>query len=372
MPKSNRISLYKSFLVINPFGIGDVLFSTPLLSNLKKAFPQSDIYYLCNSRAVRILKNNPAISGFFIYDRDEFERVRKMSTRIWLKKTFSFLKNIKKKRIEVALDLSLNSQFGFFSWVIGIPRRIGLNYKGRGRFLTDKIPFSGFCDRHVAEYYLDVLRALPVETETFPFAVFTSSGVSGWAKEFIEQNQLTGKPIIGLVPCGGEAFGKDAKIRRWDKEKFAGLAVQLIDRFDAEIFLFAGPKEKREVDHIINMTGSYKDRCHDLSEISLEEMIALMRHCSLCIGNNTGPLRFADALDKPIIALAGPVDERVYGSYPASAGRVKVISKQLSCQPCYRNFRIIPCEHDHQCLEQISVDEVLAAAQEVISRQGDL
>ena len=31
----------KSFLVINPYGIGDVLFTTPLIRNLKNNYPDA-------------------------------------------------------------------------------------------------------------------------------------------------------------------------------------------------------------------------------------------------------------------------------------------------------------------------------------------
>ena len=33
-------------LLINPFGIGDVLFSTPLIRILKDNFPESALYYI--------------------------------------------------------------------------------------------------------------------------------------------------------------------------------------------------------------------------------------------------------------------------------------------------------------------------------------
>ena len=68
---------FKSFLLINPFGIGDVVFSTPLIANLKEKFPRARIFYLCNKKVYPILKNHPSIEKVFIYERDEFVRNRK-------------------------------------------------------------------------------------------------------------------------------------------------------------------------------------------------------------------------------------------------------------------------------------------------------
>ena len=43
-------------LIINPFGIGDVLFSTPLISAIKKKYPGCHIGYICNIRTKDIIE----------------------------------------------------------------------------------------------------------------------------------------------------------------------------------------------------------------------------------------------------------------------------------------------------------------------------
>jgi len=66
-------------------------------------------------------------------------------------------------------------------------------------------------------------------------------------------------------------------------------------------------------------------------------------------------------LQKKIVALFGPVDEKVYGPYPPEAHRTIVLTKALPCRPCYRDFRLSGCQRNKQCLSDISVDEVFAA-----------
>jgi len=60
-----------------------------------------------------VLENNPLLEKVFIYERDEFEAVKKKSKISWIKKILGFVSNVKKERIDIAFDLSLNSQFGF-------------------------------------------------------------------------------------------------------------------------------------------------------------------------------------------------------------------------------------------------------------------
>lgn len=358
---------YKSFLVINPFGIGDVLFSTPLVRNLKENFPSAKIYYLCNRRTYPVLKSNPLIEKIFVYERDEFEAVKTTSKFLWVKKIRSFILEIKKENIDIAVDLSLNSQFGFFAWFAGIRKRIGLDYKKRGRFLTDKIALEGFDNKHVAEYYLDVLKLLNISIKQYPLQIFGDSGSEEWANNFINENNLYGKLIIGIVPCGGETFGKYGHIRRWPLNKFSLLAKRLNDEFNAKIFIFAGVKEKKDIFLLINGVRDASMYCHEFSDVSLEKAIALVKKCDLVIGNNTGLLRFADALEKKLIELAGPVDEKVYGPYPCQSHRAIVITKDLPCRPCYRRFRFLDCKLDRKCLCDISVDEVFEAAKKLLT-----
>ena len=53
--------MFKKILIINTFGIGDVLFTTPLISNVKRAYPATIIHYLTNPRSSDVLKHNPKI-----------------------------------------------------------------------------------------------------------------------------------------------------------------------------------------------------------------------------------------------------------------------------------------------------------------------
>ena len=105
--------MYKKILLINPFGIGDVLFTTALIHTLKDASPFVKIGYLCNRRTAAILQNNPNVDSVFVYERDEFEAIRQKSFFAWLKKIIIFLNRIKKKHFDIVIDFSLNTQYGF-------------------------------------------------------------------------------------------------------------------------------------------------------------------------------------------------------------------------------------------------------------------
>ena len=144
-------------LIINIFGIGDVLFSTPLISNLRKNYPNVKIGYVCNRRSAPVLQSNPKVDHLYIYERDEFYQIYKKSVFQFLMKLRSFLNEIKKERYDLVLDISLNTNINILCWLCGIKERVGLNYKNRSRFLTKKVNIKGFEGKHVIEYYLTLL-----------------------------------------------------------------------------------------------------------------------------------------------------------------------------------------------------------------------
>ena len=62
-------------LIVNPFGIGDVLFSTPLISNIRDAYPECYIGYICNIRAKDVLSDNPQLNEIFVFEKDEYRNL---------------------------------------------------------------------------------------------------------------------------------------------------------------------------------------------------------------------------------------------------------------------------------------------------------
>lgn len=337
-------------LIINIFGIGDVLFTTPLISHLREVFPDSFIGYMANRRALPAIETNPKINKVYIYERDEFN---KDLARSWLK----LFREMRTERFDVVFDFSLNSSFGFFTMACGIPHRIGYDYRSRGRFLTDKIPLEGYEGRHVVEYYIDLMNKLKLpKTPEGPLSleIFIGSQDSQWAKDWIKAKNIDLKrPIIAVIPGGGASWGKDASYKRWPIGQYAALVDKIIAKTKAAIILMGDKKEQSLCQEMARQC-SYP--IYDaVGETTLLQMAALLKQCSLAIVNDGGPLHVAVAAGVRTVSLFGPVDPVVYGPYPHNGHRV--ITRDIACQPCYKQFRKAACEHV-SCLKNLSVEEV--------------
>lgn len=340
-------------LIINIFGIGDVLFTTPLLSNIKAHAPGCRIFYLANRRTAPVLMEYADIEKVFVYERDEFVEVYKRSKREYWQKGRKLLAEIKAEKFDVVLDLSLNGSMSFFMSRLGIPQRIGYNYKNRSPFLTTKIPLKGYEERHVIEYYLDLLKPLGIAATHRAMHIPIPEDERMWARLHLEHNNLQEQKPVLLLPGGGASWGKDADYKRWPAENYAKIADKIIEKFSAPIILMGDKKEKE----LCSRVGSLmKHKPLDFSgQTSIIQLAAMASVSRAVIVNDGGPLHIAVAAKAKTVSIFGPVDERVYGPYPADSH--VVITKPLACRPCYRRFRRADCGHV-SCLKTLTVEEV--------------
>lgn len=356
--------MYKNALIINPFGIGDVLFTTPVIHTLKDNFANIKLGYLCNRRTAYILENNPYIDFIFVYERDEFEEIRKHSVIAWAKKSLAFLNQIRQKKFDLAIDFSLNSQYGFFAWVTGIKLRIGYDYKGRGRFLTKKIKLEGYDDKHIVEYYGDLLKLMNLNLKYRDLELYLNAKDLNWAEGFLNKQGIGANDLlVAVIPGAGASWGQDAYLKHWPAQNFARLSDKIIENYKAKIIIM-GALSEQEIAQKVKKNMRYE--AIDLSgKTQIGEFAALLSKTKLAITNDGGPMHMAVALGVKTVSIFGPVDERVYGPYPVSPDHI-VLKRDLSCRPCYKNFRFPGCSHNRRCIEDLTVDEAYEAVRRLI------
>ena len=347
-------------LIINPFGIGDVLFTTPVIKAIKERYPDSFIGYWSNLRVKPILKSNTWIDKVFVLSRGDLKKIYQES---FFKGIWSAIKltwEIKKEGFDICLDFSLDHRYSLFAKIIGIKQRIGFNYKGRGRFLTSRLDIDGYHDKHVVEYYLELLKFLdiPVNDKELFLAISPGSELRArnvLAGSGIEENDL----VIGIAPGAGGSWGKNAASKHWSVFKFAEVANRLVDELKAKVIILGDEPERKIAEAMIHLM---RNKPIDLvGKTGLDILPGLIKNCRLLITNDGGPMHMAVALGVKTVSIFGPVDDAVYGPYPKDRNHV-VLKWDGDCRPCYNNFKLPICDKDKECLKQISVGAVFDAA----------
>ncbi|NTV29336.1 MAG: glycosyltransferase family 9 protein [Candidatus Omnitrophica bacterium] len=370
----------KHILIVNPFGIGDVLFSTPLIAAIQKRWPACQVSYIANARTAPILRNDSRLANVMVYERDEFVAVYKRSPLRFVLKWKELTDEIRAARFDAAIDLSMGSPLGIALFLAGVPQRVGFNYKSRGRWLTRSLPLKGFEGRHVVEYNLDLLGLLETpaladvgrqhnggnselwaaaHNRSHRMSFVVTSSDSAWAEQFIRENRIEPGKMVGLYPGGGASWGAGAAVRRWAGENYAKLADKIVEKASANIILMGDKSDVQLCEEVAR--GMSVRPVIAAGKTTLGQAAALMQRCRLVVLNDGGAMHVAAASGVRTAVIFGPVDPRVYGPFPAEEH--KTVVSNIACQPCYRNFRMSDCRHQ-QCLKQFTVEEVFQTIKE--------
>lgn len=359
-------------LIVNPFGIGDVLFTFPLLQQIQQWYPGAYVGYLTNRRTEALLQKVPLIQRIFIYEKDEFRSARRASLWQWLKKYASLLYALRRARFDYAFDLSLNREYGFILWLAGIKQRVGYNYKDRSTFLNTRVPLpGGYADKSVCEYYLQLFRTMvpsaPAVIKTFPYVIVLSDKEKDDARRKLQLVSVSSW-CIGIAPAGGKSWGNESSRKHWPSQKYAQLIDLLNHTYHCKIILFGSGDEVEIAGRIAGAVKSPCDVLNYAGTLSLVEFMACLSQCRLLIANDGGPLHLAAFLGVKTVSLFGPTDERVYGPYRIAANKDlhTVLTTDLSCRPCYKNFRMPACPIQYECLQKIEPERVFEAVQKLL------
>ena len=149
-------------------------------------------------------------------------------------------------------------------------------------------------------------------------------------------------------------------LRRWAPERYVQLASRLLAaRPDACVLMTGAPAEAAAAERLVGQIGS--ERCFSVAgKTSLRQLLVLYTLAEVLVTNDSGPAHFASLTPIHVVTLFGPETPRLFG---ALTPRNVAIWRGIACSPCVNayNNRQSPCRNN-LCMQQITVDEVFAAA----------
>jgi ADP-heptose:LPS heptosyltransferase len=353
----------KRILVVNPFGVGDVILTLRVLEGLKHSSHATLIDFVGNERTSEFLRTHSAIHEVYTFNRDQLRSMRQRNILSWIGE-YKLLTDVwRSRKYDILLDLSLGREFAFLGFVAGIPVRAGLDYKKRGAFLTKRVPFTNYDGRSVADWQAQVLTSIgyPGDIPDGKLAFKISPAAQDAAKRFLHENGLIhGKKLV-VAPGGGRSWGENAHYKQWDPGRFAEVCRRWIAEEGGKVILMGDESEKdliREISHEIDSPHA------QMLGFALPEVMAVLGESQLFLGNDSGLAHLANAMGVPAAVIFGPVDDKSYA--PRGRGvKLAVIQEDVPCRPCYQNFKFPPCTHDRVCLEALTVEKVVTALKKI-------
>lgn len=341
----------KRVLVIKLGTIGDTLLLMPVLKSMKNATGAS-IDVVASRNNEEVLRKYP-----FIGELKVFELSRALKSPGYFK---SFVKGLNKKRYDLIIDFEpwprVSALLSFF---IKGGRKAGFKTRGQYRHYAYSVSALHSPDAHETDNYISLLKAAGIKAGEEKAGFPLSKKDDSFVDEFLRKNRIDSKNLIIFHPWSS---GYKGRFKEWDLERFAQLARSLVEkgytvgvtgvRGDAER---AFALEKAYPGRVISFCGSF----------NLGQSACLIKKSRVLVTVNTGIMHLGAALDHPMVLLNGPAGNLRWG--PRGTDKAFTIEAKKDCAPCLDLGFEYRC-NDGECMNTITVEEVLAKVEEALGR----
>ncbi len=372
----------KKLLLIRPDHLGDVLLTTPALSLLREALPETEITALVGSWGAASLQNNPDVDKVLRCDFPGFSREPNANFFAPYLYALEQSRQLRQQNYDAAIIFRYDHWWGaLLAYLADIPMRVGYNWPESRSFLT-----------HSLSLQTEKLPGLPYNFGPLPqhsSAMALSLAQFALQQHHISQQlneQITrlkfyplqddlryinlhlsewginrGDKVIAIHP------GSGATIKLWTVEGFAAVADGLAQRYGAKVIFTGGEGEKVLINNIFKLCKTKPLRWE---AGGWGKLAALYTRCDLVIGLDSGPPHLAVAVGTPSIHIFGPTDPTIFGPW-GDAKRHRVIRTELDlpCCPCGVLDFDRACWRGGYCLRTIKVGQVLEVAEEMLESQ---
>lgn len=328
----------KKILIRMPNWLGDAVMATPAVDTIIKESPDAELYLLGSKGVCEIFKHDARFTEVMV-DISKKSRFRLSGIK-------ELAEVINKKYAPFDEIYVFTNSFGstLLCRFIDAKLRIGAS-AGLRNLLINRVVKIDKTAHQAVKYNQIVNGYLGSEDET------------GKTSLLISEKVTYPKKTIGIAP--GAAYGS---AKRWEAHRFAEVALKLSDEYD--IVILGSPLEEtiaQKIEEVLrfNNVTNYQNL---VGKTTLYMLLSHIAGLDLFICNDSGPMHIAGALGIPTVAIFGPTDYRQ--TYQWGNEKYTLIRDDIECAPCMK--RECPLKH-HNCMKNISAQQVLDAAKELLA-----
>ncbi|MBI3615066.1 MAG: lipopolysaccharide heptosyltransferase II [Candidatus Omnitrophica bacterium] len=332
----------KRILIVGVNWMGDMIFMTPAIRAIRRAFPESHIACLVPPRGLDLLSGNPHLNRVI-----PLKEARGLSGLLQWR---PLVRLLRAEQFDTAFLFHRSFSRTLAVWAAGIRSRVGYSTWKRGWLLTEAAAPVPKDSVHKAEFFLRLLEAAGIPSDGLRYDVGLFPEDRQTAQALLKEWKVDPQDrLVALHP------GANWRLKRWPAGNFARLADGLAGRYGAKV-IFIGDREdlplvrgiaKRMQTSPLIATG----------RTTFRQCGALLQQTSLLVSNDSGPLHLGLAVGTPVVALFGPTVPELTGP-PTGVPKAVTLFGSIGCPvPCYQ----LHCPVN-LCMSQITVEQVLAAA----------
>ncbi|WP_229724090.1 glycosyltransferase family 9 protein [Oxalicibacterium solurbis] len=293
--------MQKTLIVHHRNGIGDLVWHVPYIRAIARDSANGKVTVLArpSCRARDLLAGESCVEEVIEYDRRP--RGGGMGRHEGFRGQWQFLRMLRGKKFDRIVIFSGRTRYGFLALLAGIPQRLGFGFAAWQRLFLNKPPY-------IARFAGQGSWVYPEATDFAVAHGFVESAVvpklavpAALAVEVEAELASLPHPRIVL------AIGASHPRKNWGGEKFLALARTLVAAGNG-VLILGGPAEREAAeavyacDPILLAAGTTRVMCQP----SVLRSAAALQVCDFCVGNDTGMLNVAVAVNVPSLGLFGP------------------------------------------------------------------
>ena len=345
-----------NILIVKTSAIGDVIHTLPALNALRRKYPEARIDWLVEEAAADLLIGHKSLDTVLVSRRKAWIRDLKQGrVRAAWRGVTDFVKRLRGTEYDLLLDFQGLLKSGIFVGLARAKRKVGFgkgmeHAEGSYVFLNEPIPPVNM-NQHAVIRELLLLKAIGIESEEVVFALPVTDEQREKIGQLLAAEGIDpARPLVAINPM------TTWETKHWRNERFALVADQLLDKGMAVVFS-GGPQDVPGIEAIrAVVTGKAVSLA---GRTTLKELAALYERAAVLITTDTGPMHLAAAAGTPVVALFGPTAPWRTGPFGESH---RILRAKISCSPCLKKH----CDREHACMEQLTVEQVVQAAQAVL------
>lgn len=341
--RRNTTSGVRKILVMELWGIGDLVMMSAVIAPLREAYPDAEICLLSKAYGKELFCPGQAFDRYFIFDFPwtKFRGKYKLWQWDWQRMS-GLIETLRREKFDVILDARGDVRNNVLSLLTGGQRRIGYGWTGGACLLTD-LGEDPLRKRHRVEAWQALLNRLGIDAAGSCPRLATDAEADVKADTFLKQAGYAPDDfIIGIHP------GARMAVRRWPLDRFLESARQIEKKFGGRIVFFKDP----DID--IKAINAFP-----VFEGGLSDLVAMITRVKVFICNDTGVMHIATAVGTPVIAVFGPGEVETIGPY--GPGHTVVRKDNVDCRPCWDYCR---CGEPY-CLRDIRPEDVVGAVEKL-------
>lgn len=343
-----------TIVVAKLLGMGSIIQATPLLHDLRRSFPNARIAFLTTKSNRGLIDRLDLVDeGIYVDDSDP---------TVLAATTAKAVAQLLARKVDLYFDLEIYSAgASVLSVVSGARNRVGF-YRGSARF--KKGIYTHLTVFNPRAPIAAIYRQLHLSTGAkkggparYGPILVRSADQDSLAKSMVKQAIRLEPRYVVVNPNASDLLLE----RRWPMDKYVQLINELAQRGQQIVLIGAKPEMAYVSEIVAKLPASVRSRVVDTSgKLSLGELFALIKGAAVVVTNDTGPMHFSIALDRPTVCLFGPVSPDHYG---VRKPNVETLYHAVYCSPCAHEIDTPPCAGVNVCMQLIEVPEVLAAVQ---------